>query len=383
MHLTMHNTTRAFLRRILFPCLILSIVGVGVAPRTTLAYETPTVPAERDVTEQHRTLIENKIDFYNKAFPDILFTHLEGDENWHGEMVALVTALGNDAVPLDYQHPPELRQQLMEQTLERLIVMLRKNIISATTFRLGKNSVLDRPNLCVVTLNPGRIIASDLEATRYMLDLSAEVIGKVHPARHLNHDDHLSFAVDHEVYHCLDSILFGGAPMTHKELGGEYNLFLRESAADTFALGLHVKRNGVITPYARNITHIRALWLFSDSPNRCTFESMREIHKTGVSRLATMSIREIANLAHEIAGNTAGSYDDYVTRRVAALKAARILGLNPNIYGEAWGKLEKQESDAGLVGFLVNRYRFYYEQLFTDKPVPLEAPSLGESFEKH
>lgn len=378
----MPHFRRILLRLSFLTWMTLVFAGTGFSIHPVHAHESPTVPADEDVTGEHRALIEREIEVYNTAFPDIQFIHLEGDGAWHGEMVALVTALGSDSSPLDYEHPPELRQQLMGQTLERLVIMLRRNIISATAFGLGEDSLIGRRNLCVVTLNPARTFPNDLEATRYMLDMPEETVERVNTARHLRRLEHLQFAIDHEVFHCLDSILYGGAPMTHEDSGGEYNSFLRESAADAFALALHIKDRKEITPYARNITHIRALWLVSSGLNRCTFESLREIHRIGPDRLGAMSVREIADLAHDTAERVVGSYENYVARRVATLKAARILGLDSKLQGEVWKKLETQKADEELVGLLVNRYRYYSDHLFTDKPLPLEAPSFSTASEK-
>lgn len=360
----------------------LGLVATSALPGAAPAFEPPTVDAPPEDTRAHRALVEGKIAAYSESFPDILFAQLEGGERWHGEMIALITVLGPDAQPLDYQHLPRQRTELMELTLERLVVMLRTHIISATTFRLGDTTTSRRPYVCVITLNPARVVKNDIEATRYMLDITADTIKRVHPARFLDHEDHLGFAVDHEVFHCLESIYHGGAPMTDKELGGEYNLFSRESKADAFALAMHLRARGRVTAYARNITHVRALWLFSDSPNRCTFETLREILKLEPAKLTAMSPRDVMALAREVGERTIGSYEAYVERRVAALKAARILGLEPRLYGKIWPEVERQPSDTALVGFLVNRYRYYYDQLFTDSPVPLEAPQLSEALSR-
>ncbi|UCE90068.1 MAG: hypothetical protein JSW10_04400 [Pseudomonadota bacterium] len=328
------------------------------------------------VARTHAT-IKRKLAFYNRSFPSIRFMHLEGGEEWSGELVALLTLLGVDAVPLDYEHPPDMRTTLLEVTIERLRQMLEYDIMSATLFGVTPDGVVDRPHLCVITLNPATFLADDLLATRYMLDLSDEVARRIHPARYLHSEDLLEFALDHEAFHCLDSRFHGGAPMTQEQFGGEYHLFRRESAADAYALAMHLHAHGEITAFARNLVHVRALWMFTDSPNRCTYETVRVLLKHDPKRLARMSLREVIDLTVSVRDASVRPYHEYLHQRAAALKAARKLGMDPQIYGEQWCQCEKIETQPELVDALVNRYRYYYRQLFTDAPLALEAPSLS------
>ena len=328
------------------------------------------------------TIIKGKINYYNSMYPDIRFVHLEGGKDWTGELIAIITMLGSQVSAMDYEHPPELREDVMEVSLARLRRMLKYDIVSATQFRLGQDSIFERPQLCVITLNPDAFVASDRSATQYMLDVSDEVLEKIHPSRYLNHKDHLEFTLDHEAYHCLDSHYHGGAPMTHETLGGEYHLFRRESIADAYAMAKHIKSRRKVTTYARNMVHYRALWLFTDSPNRCTFETIREVLKYPPDTLVTMSDMELGKLAIELRDGAVRPYDGYVRQRSAALKAAKVLGLDPALYGDQWCDCEKMETDPGLVASLVNRYRYYYDQLFTNNVIPLEAPPLTKVLQR-
>jgi hypothetical protein len=328
------------------------------------------------------TIIQDKINYYNNNYPDIRFVHLAGGKDWAGELIAIITMLGSRVSAMDYQHPPELREDVMEVSLERLRHMLKYDIVSATLFRIGQDSIFERPQLCVITLNPEAFVASDREATQYMLDVSDEVLEKIHPSRYLNHKDHLEFTLDHEAYHCLDSHYHGGVPMTQETLGGEYHLFRRESIADAYAMAKHIQSHRKVTGYARNLVHYRALWMFTDSPNRCTFETVREVLKHPPGTLVKMSDAELGELAVELRDRAVRPYDGYVRQRTAAVKAAKILGLDPVLYGDQWCDCEKMESNPELVAFLVNRYRYYYDQLFTDIVIPLEAPPLSGALQR-
>jgi len=338
------------------------------------AHELPTKPARTHTVDDHSALIARKIADYNTAFPGIRFVHLTGGALWHGEMVALVALLGSDSDALDYQHTPRLHKDLMDATLERLVHMLRLNVISATAFRLPRDNATGRRNLCVITLNPAQVITDDLETTRHMLNVNEALVGQIHPARYLNHIDHLAFTIDHEAFHCLDSIYNGGAPMTTEVLGGEYNVYRRESAADAFALAMHIRDRGAITPYACNITHIRALWLLDDSPGHFTFDTLREILKIDPKTLAAMPTKTVMALAQQTADRSIGSYDDYVNMRITALQATRALGLRPTAGSDAWYTRVQRPVAAAQVESLIKQYRYYYDQLFTDTELSLATP---------
>ncbi|UCH53455.1 MAG: hypothetical protein JSW09_01185, partial [Pseudomonadota bacterium] len=323
-------------------------------------------PGQRETADVYRELIQRKLAAYNAAFPEIHFVHFEGGELWHGEMVALKAFLGTESAPLDYEHPPHLRPELMEATLARLVHVLRQNVISATAFRLPADNATGRGNLCVVTLNRQHAAASDFETTRDMFGLEKAVAGKISHARYLNTVDYVEFAVDHEVFHCLASVYVGGAPIVRKEFGAEYNQYRRESASDAFALAMHIRAHGAITPYARNITHVRALGLLSNRPDHCTFKTTREILKIKPETLAAMSPRDLMAFARQTAERWIDSYDAYVDWRIAALQAARIVGLASFSDADLRRETEQRPAAKEQVELLVKRYRYYYEQLFTD-----------------
>jgi hypothetical protein len=326
--------------------------------------------------EEKRQIIAERLRFYNAGFPMIRFVHVGDGSSWREELLTVISLLGEGAVNLDYEHPPELAGELLEANIERLAQMLEHDIVSAALFRVGQGSPVKRSTLCVVSLNPHTYIGDSVDAVSYMLDLSAELLAKVHPARLLDTYEHLRFTVDHEAFHCIESHLFGGARMTRLPLGGEYNLFLRESGADAFALGMHLRRAGVRTEYARNITHVRALWLFTESPNRCTYDSMRAMLNRPPERLASRSVREIVDLAVRVRDRWVGSYEFYVWQRSTAFKAAKQLGHAPALYGDAWKGIEQVPTEPAEVEYKIERYRYYFSQLFTDEPVAFTPADL-------
>jgi len=326
--------------------------------------------------EEKREIIAERLRFYNAAFQAVRFVHVGDSDSWREELLTVISLLGDGAVNLDYEHPPELADELLEANIERLAQMLEYDIVSAALFRVGQGSPVNRSALCVISLNPQTYIGDSVDAVSYMLDLSGELLAKVHPVRLLDTYEHLRFTVDHEVFHCLESHLLGGARMTLLPLGGEYNLFLRESGADAFALGMHLRRAGTRTDYARNITHVRALWLFTESPNRCTYDSMRAMLDMPPEQLAATSVREMIDLAVGVRDRWVGNYEFYVRQRATAFKAAKQLGHAPALYGDAWTGIEQVPTEPAEVEYKTERYRYYFSQLFTDDRVEFTPADL-------
>ena len=361
--------------------LVLMVVSI----RTTHAHGVlPEIePGTSSEPTEIQKIIDLKLDYYNNNYKDIRFVQFRGGAEWHGDLVTILTMLGTDPDALDYEHPPQLREILLDVSYDRLKTMLQLNIVSATMFRVGKDSVVDRANLCIITLNPEVFVANDYIATKYMLDISSEDMEKIDPARYLDHEHHVEFTIDHEAFHCLDSYFNGGSPQTTKDLGAEYNLFRRESIADAYAMALHIKNHKGITSYARNIVHARALWVFSDSPNRCTFETIRELLNYDHEQLSKITDKQLIGLAQHIRNKTVGDYDSYVVQRAAAIHAAKSLGMDIEYYGEQWAELSEVATNPALVQHLVNRYQFYYEMLFNDELIPMDAPPRHEWINKY
>jgi hypothetical protein len=333
-------------------------------------------PAQPDDGLDVQDIIASKIRYYNEHYPDIKFVHIDGGKDWHHDLSEVMIMLGDKPIAMDYDHPPELRKDLIEVSIIRLRRMLQDGIVSSTLFMSGENSLIEQSFLCTITLKPDIFVADDATATQYMLDLPDDVIEKVHPSRHLDHRHHLEFTLDHEAFHCLDSYMHGGIPMSEKSFGSHYYLFRRESVADAYAMAKHIHDNGAITRYARNMTHFRAMSLFT-GPNHYTFETTREVLRQDPKVLQAMSDDELINFALNLRNQKVRPYQEYLAVRAATLKAAKILGVDIGNYGEDWCQCENIETTAEQVNFLVNRYRYYYEQLFTDETVPLEAPALS------
>jgi len=322
------------------------------------------------------TIIHQRLEMYRDTFPDIAFVQAAGGSQWRDDYVALDTLLGEQSISLDYEHPPTLAVELNEVSKRRLAIMLRNNIVSASLFRTDGRSPLAGAPLCIVTLNPQSFAKSRIDATADMLDLPHTALARIPKVRLLEPRDHLLFTIDHEIFHCLESALLGGAPMTTAQWGGEYNLFRRENSADAFALAMHRRQSSSSAPYAQNIVLVRALWFFSSGPNYRTYESLREVLLVPVAELARKSVRELIALADNVRDRKVPGYEVFLTQHATALRAAQALGYAPSGYGEQWVALAQRTIDAQRVAQQVEHYRYFYQRLFDDVPLEFEPEGL-------
>ena len=322
--------------------------------------------------QPHQNIINDKLNYYNNMFKDIQFIHLDGGNDWHAELDAVFKLLDDNAVALDYEHPKELQQDLVHVTIERLKYLVENNGISSTLFRVGDKSKIKKSNLCIVTLNPEILITHDSTPLQYMLNYTDTIIKKIHPSKYIDSQSFIKYSLDHEVFHCLNSLLIGGAPITFEVLGGEYNQMLRESAADAFSFILHLKENGKLTSFARNMVHIRALSIFNNDPNHNTLEILLKIIRLDIDKIKLMNVMDVISLSINIANETVGSYSDFRNQYALELQARRVLGNEILESEEKLKYLEKINADSLKVEMLIEYARYFYMKLFTDSIIDLE-----------
>lgn len=328
-----------------------------------------------DVSKNNNEIIKNKLNFYNDKFKDIQFIHLDGGDDWKEELGNILKLLGKNPVALDYEHPKELRHKLMYVTIKRMQLILEGDIVSSTLFRVNDKDVNQRTNLCVVSLNPQVVSKDDFESMRYMLDYTDKIINKIHPSRYLDTHDYLNFLLDHEFYHCLDSFLFGGSPIVHKRLGGEYNKFRRESAADAFALIMYLKKYGALNDFARNILHIRSLSMLNN-PSHHTTKTMIKVANINIESLSKMKFNDVIIFSKRLADITVGSYSDFIDQQANELMAIKYLGYNAFRNENMLNELDDVTVDLSSVENLVKYYQFFYMKLFTNDKIDYKSIEL-------
>jgi len=317
-------------------------------------------------------IIQARIQLYNRSFPNIAFVHAGGGRQWRTDYIEIERLLGETPVSLDYQHPPQLAADLMAVSRRRLALVLQEDLVSASLFGTDKGGPLQGMPLCVITLNPHTQVEDNLAATRYMLDLPESVLATIHPGRLLDPRDHLIFSLDHEAFHCLDSAMLGGAPMTKQSYGGDYNLYRREHSADAFALATYRQRRTSTATYGQNIVLVRALWFLSDGPCYDTYVSLREILMLPASELDDKSLADLFHLAKSVRDRNVPSYESFLDRQAMVLRAASQLGFQAHLYGQQWPEVMFRDTNRHQVENTVKRYRYLYRRLFDDAPIEFE-----------
>jgi hypothetical protein len=75
-------------------------------------------PGDADTDPASETMATTALDaavnerrrYYNERFPQILFLTLKGGNLWLEDLTAVSILLGQEPASLDYEHPPELRE---------------------------------------------------------------------------------------------------------------------------------------------------------------------------------------------------------------------------------------------------------------------------------
>lgn len=309
--------------------------------------------------------VDERVAMYNSLYPDVLFVQLAGGDEMLESMEVLQIFLGHEAENLDYEHPPEAREDLLYVTLESIIMMLEHKASSAALFRVGMNSLAERDYLCVLTLTPEEVARDDVMATQdLMLDLSAQEFEQVDPDNYLDHIDYVKFNIDHEVHHCLDSLFNGPRPMSKDKFWGEYMAYHHNQAADTFALGMNIREHAGRTDFSRIIGQLRALSILYGDPNHYTFPIIQKL--LGIDREIIMSASEqqLFRLSSDLRDKVVADYDKYLRFVASAREVMVRLRKKPEIHPDV-GSVEYDEELVQELLLIVQRS---YMNIIGNKP---------------
>jgi len=343
-------------------------------PPVLAASRDPEAPGPDRFRARIETLVQQRIDFYNESFPALQFVHLRGGLGWSVDMQFLPLLLGQRAVSLDYEHPVSARDGLMQVSLKRLEIMLRQSEPSASLFRKSTDGLARRENVCIITLDPDVLATSDLETTSAMLNLPRSMIERMHPARYLDAEDHVAFAIDHEVFHCLDALYNGPVPRSHQPYARNYAFFRNENGADAFAVAMNIHRHGSLTRYARNIMNVRALALMND-PDHYTWATIQHVLELQPATMAATPVQTLFSVAARIRDRLAPAYEQYVAYRLAVHEMRAHLGSEETAaVAVAHGVVTREGGNDSVT--LLKRTRFWFNQLFTDEPFSLMRERL-------
>ena len=298
------------------------------------------------------TLLEEKIEYYRHLYPEIMFMVLQGENKFMDDMIMLDLVLGDKPSSLDYEHPPELREDLMYVSVERIRMMLQSQAPSASLFKVD-NPPGWQQQVCVLTINPIEEAPDSIGATRNLLDLPQELMQKIPKDMQLSPDDYLAFVIDHEIYHCLKSMFVGPQLLSQKELWAEYNLFFNEQGADAYAVAMHIKSRGKVSRFAKNILKIRSMALYSIDPGHLTYRGIEQLLKTPIENITDMSANEVFDLANSIKDRLTTSYDVYVRQLASAVQAMQEIGVGELVSMELRNKIKDIQADPVQVKELV------------------------------
>lgn len=324
-------------------------------------HETSLLP-KSESTDCPSDLVQEKLDYYRKQYPDILFIVLAGGSETNTDMITLDTLLGPEPTSLDYEHPADLREELMLASAQRIWMMLHHQLPSAALFR-ADNPLDWQETICVITLDACAVAATDIDATGSMLDLPDTMIHKIPKKMQLSKKEYIKYTFDHEAYHCLKSKLLGPQKMSKHALWGEYSHYKEEKAADSYALAMHIREHESLTPFFEKLRRIRGVSLYSFDPDHLTCDAITELTKIPVSKISAMSDQEIFRLATRIKQDLTGDYEGYVQYLASAIEAASQLGVNSAEMEKLRKRIGTVKPDPELVRKLLDRSRECHAEL--------------------
>lgn len=290
---------------------------------------------------------------YGTAYPEITFVHLSSAEDVAGVDV-LISALGAGAENVDYQHPPEARDTLLEAQGQRIRIMLNERLPSSTLFRTGIGASLDTPYACVVTLDIAVFTGGPMAATRFFFeDLNDG------PDIRIDNADFLQFALDHEVFHCLDAYINGPTrPQTDSEVMATYFDFRAEQRAELYAALMHRARN-TRTNLLKDLASIRTMALVNWDLQHYTAPVLRDALNTKRSTIVHLGFRERVRFAMDRADKTVMNPEQFKDFILAAVDVSLLRGEGEGVASPVHSELlrENREVDEKAVQQLLNEVR--------------------------
>ncbi len=350
------KTIRIFTYTLLFLVMAESVFSASVIKET----KTP------EKINPSESLLNAKIEYYRQLFPEIMFMILKGGNETQDDMMVLDLMLGDHPKSLDYEHPPTARDDLMYVSIERIRMMLQAYAPSSSLFKVT-NPPGGQEHVCVLTINPNEVASNSMQATESLLAIHQKFIRKIPQNMQLSPSDYIAFVIDHEVYHCLKSMYVGPQLMSNKEFWAEYNHFSNEQGADAYAMGMHIKKRGEVSPFAKNILRVRGMALYSADPNHLTCRALSKVLKIPSNKISKMSSNQIFDLANTIKVQLTSRYDEYVQFLASAVQAMKEIGVGELISEELQIRIKGIQADPIKVKELVANSRRDFAELCQDE----------------
>lgn len=302
------------------------------------------------------TILDDKLEDYKHQYPEINFLLLRGGDQTVEDMVTLGRVLGKKPVNMDYEHPAELRKDLINVSVNRILFMLQSQMPSSSLFKTNKK-LSGQQYVCVLAISPVQIAGNSIQATRHLLDQPLEFVRNIPKRLLLSPEDYLAFVIDHEIYHCLQSMYSGPQPMSHKKLWGEYFQFLNEQAADFYALGMHIRKSRRVTTFCRNIQRIRCVSLASADANHFTSKGIQQLLKIPAREFINADTSAVFAKARHFREHEVIDYNTYIQYVSSAIEAMKVLGLSSLITEELQISQVEISPDPSQVDELVSHTR--------------------------
>lgn len=288
-------------------------------------------------------LINERLNDYRDAYPDIEFVLLNKSEDFD-EIYPLSRSLGDTVVNLDYQHPEELRPQLIEVQEYRIELMLDEGVGSASLFGTPDARITSKPYSCLVTLNKSLLSNDRLAATRMMYNLEDEDMSMIPTEFYLDNKDFLLYAIDHEVFHCVDVYLNGFLyPQTFDPLKACNDRAVAELKAEVFSVMAHMSRADKSSTMLKNLANARTFSLLDWDVEHYTGDVINDLSGMGVQ--ANPGIRAMIMDALAYEESVRPSYDEYLAFLTAAWVVTQQYGLDRHDIPEECHVLEDYEPD--------------------------------------
>ena len=350
-------------------CILFCLAIVGTTVTITSSVKAQNQSDTPEKTNYLHNLLNEKHEYYKQLYPEILFLVLEGGDELLDDMMVLDLLLGYQPMSLDYEHPPNLREDLMFVSAERIWHMLQHQAPSASLFK-ADNPLGWQEHICVLTIAPQEVAADSSQATQHLLNFPEKIIRQIPSNFQLQSGDYLEFVFDHEVYHCLQSMYVGPQQRSHKEFWAEYNNFLDEQGADAYALGMHIKNRGDVSPFAKNISRIRGMALYNADPDHLTCKALEQVLQLPVKTITEMNAKEVFNMANRIKDRITIDYDEYIQYLASAVQAMKELGVEAKVSEELRNRINGIQAEQAKVKKLVANARSCLTELSGDKFEP-------------
>lgn len=326
-------------------------VGQSSGPVSTQALERQ-LDAHDQAALANADPVDRKLAQYARHLPEMGFVRLYGDKA-AGFIRKLPALLGEGAMNMDYEHDASLRSSLMELQMNRIGVMVREGLPSATLFKVGEGSVFEHPYLCVISLDPASYRQDPLYATRFLTsDYGREYSVSTEEVL-IKNGDFLKFTVDHEVFHCLDAY-FNGPPIKkmHDAINSHYQSYISEARADAFASQIFKRTVAEPGPFLKTFAALRTLSLLALDLRHFTGDVIR--HSMNVPPLlAPRNLEQQVAASRELVAGVAPSANHYAIRMANSVRLIGQMGGDPSdLLLEFEGQKLPLHDESGVVALL-------------------------------